>query len=214
MEKVRIVGLSGSPRHGNTEILVKKALERAKKVANVETEFVSLADKKIVSGCINCKGCIINQSYCIIKDDWLTTVKPLIDPIPDGLIVGSPVYFFSCNAKLRAFMERFTCLFKKKWNPDFPFSPPDWTKSVAGAIAVGSDRHGGVEMTLTSMIHWLLTCGFIVVGAYYIGAPAWIFEKDEKNAVLEDQLGLKAAEKLGERITTTARLLKIGQKKR
>lgn len=211
MGKIRVVGISGSPRHANTEILVKAALDEANKSGNTKTEFISLADKKIVSGCKDYKGCIRNLSYCIIKDDWLSAVKPLIDPVPDGVIIGSPVYFFSSNAKLRAFMERFTSLLKQQWHPEFPYAPPDWSKTVAGAVAVGFDRHGGVEMTLTSVIHWLLTCGFIVVSSYYIGAPGWQLENEVKDAVLEDHLGLDAAKALGNRIATTAKSLKNGQ---
>jgi multimeric flavodoxin WrbA len=38
--KIKVLGLSGSPRHGNTEIMVLEALRSAKK-EGVETEFIS-----------------------------------------------------------------------------------------------------------------------------------------------------------------------------
>ncbi|MHB1394719.1 MAG: hypothetical protein ACYCYE_16965 [Clostridia bacterium] len=46
MDKLRFVGISSSPRHGNTEIMVKEALEAAKQEALIrgyeaETVFIS-----------------------------------------------------------------------------------------------------------------------------------------------------------------------------
>ncbi len=35
---VKILGIVGSPRHGNTEILVKEALKSAEELGNIETE--------------------------------------------------------------------------------------------------------------------------------------------------------------------------------
>ena len=50
MDKLRYVGISSSPRHANTEILVKKVLEAAKAETEArgyeaETVLVSLAGK-------------------------------------------------------------------------------------------------------------------------------------------------------------------------
>ena len=51
MVKVKILGISGSPRHGNTDILVKEALKAAEGLHEVDVEFISLADVKIDGGC-------------------------------------------------------------------------------------------------------------------------------------------------------------------
>jgi multimeric flavodoxin WrbA len=43
----KVLGIAGSPvKNGNTEILIREALNAAKK-ENVETELISLANKKI-----------------------------------------------------------------------------------------------------------------------------------------------------------------------
>lgn len=55
--EVKILGISGSPRHGNTDIMVKETLKGAKSLGDVETEFISLSDYKIKSGCISCYKC-------------------------------------------------------------------------------------------------------------------------------------------------------------
>jgi len=219
MDKLRFVGLNSSPRrHGNTEILVKAVLEAAKNECEqrgyeAEIDYVSFYAKKILP-CLNCDGCVINKSYCILKDDWLDIVKHIIDPVPNGIILGSPVYFFNVNSAMRAFMERFTSLVKRIWIPDFPFDIPDWSRTVAGAVTVGYDRNGGQEIALTTMLQFLILNGFVVVGPEqygngYIGVAGWQMGHDgsDKKAVSDDKIALESCKNLGKRIAKTAILL-------
>ena len=56
-ERMKIVGISGSPRKGgNTEILIKEALKGAEE-EGCDTEFISLAGKDIK----HCLGCPIDE---------------------------------------------------------------------------------------------------------------------------------------------------------
>jgi len=153
------------------------------------------------------------KSYCWKKDDWRELISALIEPPPDGVIIGSPVYFFSLPSILRAFFERCTCLFKQLWDKEFPFPPPDWTKTAAGAIAIGFHRHGGVEHALSSILHWFLINGFVCVGGDYIGGGAWQLEIDSREAVLEDSIGMEAARRVGQRVAYTAKLLNEGKQR-
>lgn len=107
-------------------------------------------------------------------------------------------------------MERFTALLKKIWFPNFPFDPPDFSQTAAGAIAVGSDRHGGIEHTLSEIIHWLLITGFVAVGGFYIGGGGWTHEDDHTDAIKGDALGLESARLVGQKVAKTAILLKQG----
>jgi len=211
---LRYVGISSSPRHANTEVMVRTALEEAKAVTEaagyeVETTLISFAGKKI-QPCINCDGCVRKLSYCILKDDWLDIVKHVVDPVPNGLILGSPVYFYNVNSAMRAFMERWTSLVKGIWHPEFPYPVPDWTRTAAGAVAVGYDRNGGQEMALSNMVNFLLLNQFVVVapghGGGYIGAGGWQMGLPgaEKDAVLKDEEGLRQSTILGKRIAETA----------
>lgn len=221
------MGISGSPRKGNTLYLVKEALNAAKARINelnesveVEIEVISFKGKTI-SPCIDCKACIRKRTICVIDDDWNILKESLVNPIPAGLIIGSPVYFFGPNAILRAFFERFTCMKKKYWFPDHGVRIPDWTCTAAGALAVGYHRTGGQEHTLASIIHWLLTCGFVTVGSYsrgkgpvgYIGGNAWegINKKRGKSSVQEDVTGVESARIVGERVGETALYLSQGK---
>ena len=213
--KVSIVGISTSPRVGaNTERMVEEALLAGERLGaevgfSVETEIISLAKKKILP-CYNCDLCIEQRRHCPVEDDWLDIVSKLTEPTPDGLIFGSPVYFFNMNSLGRAFMERFTGLLKKIWFPDFPYDPPDFSQTAAGAIAVGADRHGGIEHTLSEIIHWLLIMGFVTVGGFYIGGGGWTHEDDSRDAIEKDELGLESARLVGRKVAKIAILLKRG----
>ena len=69
MEKVKVLGVVGSPRkNGNTAKLVKRALEGAKSVPGIETEFYEMAGKKFhhCTGCLNCA----KTGACVFKDDF------------------------------------------------------------------------------------------------------------------------------------------------
>ncbi len=210
---IKIVGVSASPRHANTEIMVKAALEAAKGInAEVETEFVSLAGKDI-KGCTNCRACI-KTGYCILKDDWEECFKPLRDPVPNGVIIGAPVYFFNLNSQARAFLERTTSLLKGNFFPEAKQFPPDWTKTAAAGMAVGFDRNGGQEHAISSLDHWFLINNFVVLGGThvgYIGAPGWLMDESGKDSVAKDiKVGMKSAQIIGEKVARTALMLQLG----
>jgi len=221
--KMCAVGLSGSPRHGNTEYIVKRVLSSWKKhveviepKAKVELVHVSLANKNIMP-CKSCGGCIRKGSMCILKDDWQEVISNLIDPVPDVLFIGTPVFFYGPCAQLRATLERCTSLLKKSWYPDHKVPIPDWSQTIAAALSVGIDRNGGQEHALSSIIHWLLTCGFLVVGgspsekgnSNYIGAATWECAAGfkGKNAVSEDKLGLDFIDALALRVARASILI-------
>lgn len=222
---VRIVGISSSPRHANTEILVQEALNAASTRFGVHTEMVSFKGKQIL-GCIDCKACVRRkaptvQEQCILEDDWRDLVKPLVDPVPNGIIVGSPVYFYNVNAQLRAFMERCTSLVKGYWSDEVPHRPPDWSRTVGGAVTVGFHRHGGQEQAINTILNWFLTLGMAVVGSHddahgpigYAGGGGWqdAAGSKGKDAIREDEWGLYAARAVGEKVAATAILLASGR---
>lgn len=209
---IRIVGVSASPRHANTELLVKTALEAAKINDDVETVFVSLAGKKI-EGCLNCRGCI-TKGKCVLKDDWDETFKPLMDPVPNGVIIGAPVYFFNMNSQARAYLERTTSLLKGLFFKEAKQLPPDWSKTAAAGISVGYDRNGGQEHVISSLTHWFLINNFVCVGGShvgYIGAPGWLMDEANKDSVGKDlRVGMASARIVGRKVAETAMMLKLG----
>jgi multimeric flavodoxin WrbA len=210
--ELKILGVSGSPRKGNTEILVQEALKAAEGISGVKTQFVTLRGKKI-NPCLACYHCVRNKTFCIIKDDMQDLFPKIAEA--DGLILGSPVYFHTVSAQLKAFMDRTTWLVKAKFFPEMPIKV-DFSRKVGGAIAVGFDRHGGVEHALATIIHYFLSLDMVVVSGFtptsYIGGAAWTMGESslKLDAVKADMLGLDASRQVGKRVAETTKIIKIG----
>jgi len=99
---MKILGIVCSPRkEGNTEILVKEALDAARE-AGCETELILLAGKKITP-CNGCNTCL-KDGVCNVKDDMQAIYEQLEKA--DGIIFGSPVYFYNVTAQAKAVVDR------------------------------------------------------------------------------------------------------------
>ena len=112
---MKVLGISGSPRRsGNTEILVKHALEAVEK-AGLETEMISLSGKEI----LGCNACMIcgKREGCPIEDDLFSIYLKMKEA--DGIILGSPVYFGSAPAVMKALMERAGYIARQNGDPFF-----------------------------------------------------------------------------------------------
>jgi multimeric flavodoxin WrbA len=221
-QSVRIVGISSSPRHANSEILLKEALQAAQAAyPEIVTEFYSFKGKTLKS-CLDCKACERRTMFspmdqCVLKDDWAILVRPLVDPVPNGVIIASPVYFSDVNSELRAFMERCTSLLKPYWFEDIPFEPPDFSKTVGGALAVGFHRHGGQETAILSILRFYTIMGILVAGSVdpefgpigYFGGAAWedVIGQQSRQAVTKDAWGLYSARVVGRKVARTALML-------
>ncbi|WP_292370283.1 flavodoxin family protein [Methanoregula sp. UBA64] len=100
---MKVLGLSGSMRKdGNTALLVKEILKPGE-AAGIETEFVSLAGKKILP-CLGCGKCK-EKKWCVIEgDDWGAIAQKMIDC--EVLVIGSPVYYYDVCGQLKNFIDR------------------------------------------------------------------------------------------------------------
>ena len=74
MPDIKVLGILGTPvKDDNCDTMVKEALKAAEglsdsKLGNVETEFITLADKEIAM-CKHTQWCIENRARCQYKDD-------------------------------------------------------------------------------------------------------------------------------------------------
>jgi multimeric flavodoxin WrbA len=103
---MKILAICCSPRKGgNTEILLKEALAAAKK-EGAETEFFTVVNKNI-GPCLACNACR-KAGICAQKDD----MQPLYDKLlaADGIIFGTPVYFYNMTAQCKTVMDRSVAL--------------------------------------------------------------------------------------------------------
>ena len=109
--KVKILGISGSPRRGgNTEQLLDQVLEGAKD-QGAEIEKVVACDLSF-SPCIECGHCS-DAGECQIEDDMQDIYPKLLET--DVIIIASPIFFKGIPAQLKALIDRCQCLWARKY---------------------------------------------------------------------------------------------------
>jgi multimeric flavodoxin WrbA len=108
---VKIIAIYGSPRRdGNSATLLKKAVDGAR-AEGAEVEEVVLRDYKI-SPCLEIYHCIKNGE-CAIRDDFPKILEKL--EISSGIMLASPVFFYSVTAHTKIFMDRCQSLWVRKY---------------------------------------------------------------------------------------------------
>ncbi|HSB05713.1 MAG TPA: flavodoxin family protein [Thermodesulfobacteriota bacterium] len=211
MKKIKILGISGSPRKANTDILLEEALKSAGTLEGIVTERIYLRDTQIrfCIGCFKCFDENRNDYACQIHRDSMDEIYPTLKEC-HGLILATPVYFGQISGQMKNFMDRTEPLLryaKGQWK----FALKD---KVGGAIAVGGNRNGGQETTLQAIHHFFLIHDMVIVGTgpderpgCYLGVAATTHPKRGriKDAVREDELGIKAARILGKRVGEVTR---------
>lgn len=104
--RIDVLAVIGSKRRqGNTARLVAEVTSPLEEMG-FTVRTVNLDDYTI-QGCRGCEACS-EGSTCIIDDD----MAELYDLIAqaDGLILGSPTYFYNVTSDMKAFIDRTYCL--------------------------------------------------------------------------------------------------------
>lgn len=127
---MRIVGISGSPRRGNTEWMLNRLLDMAaQNGADVEKLLLRKMDVRSCRGCLTCEeGGRERKGICKIKDD-MTQVYPML-LAADAIVLATPAYFEMLSGRLKNFLDR-TC----------PIWPGLEGKKIAG-LAVAEEGVG------------------------------------------------------------------------
>jgi multimeric flavodoxin WrbA len=185
-----VLGIVGSPRKGgNTEILMKEALEVCKK-EGLQTKLIRLADLRI-EPCNECMVCK-KKKICPIEDDFPSLYKKMLKA--DGMILGSPVFFSSATPEIKALIDRAGYLGIAQ---DRPFE-----RKVGGAIIVG--RRAGHNFTFSELLFFFLYHGMIVPGSNYWNV---CFGRDV-GEVLHDEEGIRTIREFGKNLSWLIKKLK------
>ncbi|MBI4330800.1 MAG: flavodoxin family protein [Chloroflexi bacterium] len=225
--EVNILGISGSPRHANTEILVKETLNAARELGGVQTKLISLADYDLrpCDGCELCMGHVrgaTENQICYNHGDVDPIIKEML--AADGIIIGSPVYTWNVSARLKCLLEKCAALCPA------PLTEISYRlrNKVLGVVATAGGIWEGQELVVQTVWRWGLSLGMIVVGAVSteafpagslvagIGSGAYspsVFSKDsvsrEKNPVL-GRPQIASCRNLGRNVATVARVVGAG----
>ena len=103
---MKILGLCCSLRKGgNTEFLVNEVLQGAQQ-EGAETELYRVSGKNI-QPCDGCHTCM-KTGECHIKDDMQDLYEKMLEA--DGIVYGSPSYFYTMAGQLKNIIDRTTAL--------------------------------------------------------------------------------------------------------
>ncbi len=149
-----IVAINGSPDpDGNTAFLLKRILA-ATEARGSETLLIHAAAKVESTGgtpfCTVCsnpcdatcfKGSPLEHAYAIMAK-------------ADAIILGSPVYFGTVTAQLKAFFDKTRLLRSQK----------GLYNKIGAGVTVAASKYGGQETTMRAMHDIMLVHGMIIVG--------------------------------------------------
>jgi|WetSurMetagenome_2_1015567.scaffolds.fasta_scaffold45158_2 multimeric flavodoxin WrbA len=133
---MKIVGISGSPRKGNTEWMLRQLLETAAQAgAEIELLLLRKMDVRTCHGCLTCEGKGKERpGLCKIKDDMTEVYPKLL--AADVIVLATPTYFSMLSGLLKNFLDR-TC----------PIWPGLEGKRIAG-LAVAEESVGQAMQNL------------------------------------------------------------------
>jgi len=191
---VFIIALNGSPnKNGNTAFMLNTALATCREMG-ARTEMIHC--QEALKGIRNkfCVNCEVPCSGKCGRGKPLETAFGLLRQA-DGLLIGSPVYFGTVSAQLKAFWDKSRFLRNEKALLNVP----------GGAVAVGASRFGGQETTIRAIHDLMLVQGMLVLGDGY-----WEYDCGHQGAAAQrpaqtDDNGLQRTVILAKRLVEVAR---------
>ena len=176
---MKILGIVCSPRkEGNTAILVNKILKEAKK-HGAKIEILRIPEMNLLP-CDGCESCH-DAGKCRIDDDMQKIYDKLLDA--DGIILGSPVYFWSVSGQAKIFMDRTYAL---------RYPHHRLMNKVGGAVVIAGRR--GCMSALSVINNFFLGQDMLPVG---LGIAGYGTEKGE---IIDDERAMNGARSLGKQM--------------
>jgi len=170
---MKALGISGSPRAGNTEWMVKTVLGAINR-AGIETELLLIRklDIRLCTGCLTCEaGGKDRKGICKLPDD-MNAIYPKI-LAADGLLLGTPAYFELLSGMLKNFIDR-TCAI--------------WPRLEGKYMAGVSVAEEGVGAAIDNLKTYATLCKMSWVGD--VTTLAKTPKEASKNSKLEKELEL------------------------
>ncbi|MBC8247298.1 MAG: flavodoxin family protein [Deltaproteobacteria bacterium] len=143
-----ILAIYGSPRReGNTSVLLKQAVQGARD-AGADIEEITLRDLKM-SPCLEIYGCL-KTGRCAIKDDFQSLYDKMLSA--KGLMLASPIFFYTVSAHTKILMDRCQSLWVKKYwidkMPEGESSPTRLGLFVSVGATKGKRLFDGTLLTI------------------------------------------------------------------
>ena len=190
-EKLKVLGLFGSPRRdGNTDLLLEETLKGAE-TERAEVERIHLSDFTITP-CKECHGCD-QTGNCVILDDMENIYPKLIEA--DIIILASPIFFYGITAWAKALIDRSQAIWARKYLLKDPSMGKGGRKKRGFFISVGATKGQKVfEGAILTAKYF-----FDALNAEYVGEL--VFRGvDAKGDILKQQGALQEAFEAGRRL--------------
>jgi len=182
----KILLISGSPRpNGNTTQVLAECAKAIKEL-NVETEIISLANKKIL-GCSACYKCE-KDIVCALNDELNSIISKIRKS--KGLIIGAPIYFGTIRGDLMNLIQRVGMVSL--------CSDHFLAGKVGGPIVIA--RHGGYKIPISEILSFYEISNINVPDSLY---KTNVIGRNPGEA-LRDKKGMKAVIKFA---TDVAKLI-------
>lgn len=188
-----IIALNGSPnKAGNTAFLLNEVLKECE-AEGAETEFIHISEILSSAKTPFCKVCSSPCNQSCYKG---TELEEVFDKmiIADAVVIGSPVYFGSVSAQLKAFFDKMRRLRSDK----------AFVGKPAAAVVCGFTKFGGEEMTVNTIHNMMLVQGMSVVSDAIPGIAAGHFGVCAQAPAQEDERAISRAKVLAKRLVWEA----------
>jgi multimeric flavodoxin WrbA len=222
--RIRLLGISGSPRKGNSLFLLEHALDAATKAypGRVETETYIFGQTPFAP-CDACQAHRRLKGECRIKDGFQGLRDKWLDA--DAIIYSVPVYHMSIPGQVKCFIDRLGNSLGYYFSEDLPGEPVfhiSRLMKVIGSITQGSHIFAGQEHAQAFInTHAILMRCIPVPGDLwesYIGAGGWTEVSPKVSALkslvedgkLDAQIAVRSAQSLGKRVVEMAMIIRDG----
>lgn len=184
--------INGSPHpEGNTYRALSEVAATLQE-EGVESQIIHIGNMP-VSGCISCYECKKTGDCAFTNKAFKEAVKAIGEA--DGLIIGSPVYFGSCNGGLTGLLDR---LFFSH-GEEFRYKP---------AAAVVVCRRGGASAAFDQLNkYFTINCMPVVSSTYWNQAHGW-----GPGQVADDAEGMATMRNLARNMAWMLRCIACGPK--
>lgn len=175
-----ILALNGShDKDGNTAFLLNEVLKECEN-GGARTEICSIHEAIMDAKtpfCVNCTTPCSKNCYKGTKlDELFEKVKEA-----DCVVFGSPVYFGSMTAQMKALFDKTRAVRGDK----------AWLGKKAVAVSVGASKYGGQERTIDAIHSAMLVSGMTILGNSsdmnmgHFGVSAQKPARDDANAIMQ-----------------------------
>jgi multimeric flavodoxin WrbA len=221
-DKIKILGICGSPRKGNSHFLLERALAAAWESLpdRLEVNRFHLA-RRPIAPCDACMAhrqregeCRIEDAFQELRDLWVGA---------DVVLYAFPVYHMSIPAQLKAFIDRLGNSLGYYFQRSEPrtYHIPRLLKAM-GFLTQGAHLYGGQDLALNFMVNHALLMRCVPVAGdlpdSYVGAGGWtggqpskqgleeLYERGDRDAVIS----VEGSQQVARRAVQTAIILQEG----